>query len=122
MPEQPQLIGPCFHRPLLVGREAGGDEVAGLPVPVDGGDDAVVGAGQRAGAVDDLAEHGVEVEAAADAQDGRRQGGVAFGRVADSPYRFVLFSQGSVLRAPRAPGLPPTDFSPDGFQRVILVT
>ena len=46
-----------------------------LPAFVEGGDSAVSGAGQGAGALDDLVQNGVEVEARADAQDGRAQPG-----------------------------------------------
>ena len=45
---------------------------------VDRGDDAVAGAGQSAGALDDFSKHGVEVERRAYPQDGRVQGGDAF--------------------------------------------
>ena len=58
-PGQPE---PFLHRAVLVGRKAGGDEVAALPIAVDGSDDAVAGAGQRAGTVDDRPD--VEVKSA----------------------------------------------------------
>jgi len=68
---------------MLVGREARGDDLPGLPRFVDG-DEAVARAGERAGAVDDLLQDGVEVEARADAQDGGAEGGDAL------PQRLVL--------------------------------
>ena len=71
--EEPRSVRPRGHHRVHAGGEAGGDEVLRLPGVVDGSDHAVAGAGQRAGAVDDLAQDGLEVEAGADAQDGRRQ-------------------------------------------------
>ena len=76
--EQPRPVGPLDHVPVPLLRQAGGDEVPGLlPGLVDGGDAAVACAGQRAGALDDLLEHRVEVESGADAQAGRAQRGDA---------------------------------------------
>ena len=66
--EQARPVGPLRHGPVLLGGEAGGDEVHGRPGLVDGGDGTVARAGQGAGAFGDLAQHGVEVEAGCDAQ------------------------------------------------------
>ena len=62
-------VRPVRHVPALVRRQAGGDELLDRAAFVDSRDHAVAGAGQRAGAVDDLVQDGVEVEARADAQD-----------------------------------------------------
>ena len=60
----------------------------GLPRLVNGRDPAIAGAGQGAGAFHDLAQHGIEIEARADAQNGRAQLGEA---LAKHPYfRFHL--------------------------------
>ena len=66
-------VRPLRHVPALVRRQAGGDELLDRAGLVDGRDHAVARAGQRAGAVDDLAQDGVEVEARADAQDRRAE-------------------------------------------------
>ena len=71
--EQAQPVGPRDHCRVLAGRQAGADEVLRLSGVVDRRDQAVAGAGQRAGAVDDLPQDGLEVEAGADAQDGCAQ-------------------------------------------------
>ena len=75
--EQARPVGPLRHGPVLLGGEAGGDEVHGRPGLVDGGDGTVARAGQGAGAFGDLAQHGVEVEAGCDAQARRAQPGAA---------------------------------------------
>ena len=77
MPEQPEPVRPRFHRPVFFVREARGDEVAGLPRLVHRGDDAIGRAGERAGALNHLVQHRVEVEARADPQDRRGQRGLA---------------------------------------------
>ena len=58
-------------------REAGSDELLDPPGFVDGGDQAVSGAGQGAAAIDHFLKHGVEIEADADTQDGSAQPGDA---------------------------------------------
>ena len=68
--EQSRAVRPGREPRRRIGREPRGDEVPNLAPFVNGGDDAVAGAGQRAGAVDDLAQHGADVEARVDAQDG----------------------------------------------------
>ena len=73
--EEPRPLRPTHQFPALVGREAGGDEVFGLSCLVDRHDRPEAGAGQDAGAVDDLLEDGIEVKARADAQDGGAQSG-----------------------------------------------
>ena len=85
--EQPRPVGPVQQLPLLVRGQSGGDEVLGLAGGVDGGDRAVAGAGQRAGAVHHLLQDGHHIEARADAQDGRAQSRDAFAQ------RLVLASQ-----------------------------
>ena len=71
--EQPRAVRPLQQAAVLGLAGAAGDEVLGLSVGVDGGDGPVAGAGQRARAVDDLAEQGRQVEAGADAHARRAQ-------------------------------------------------
>ena len=71
--EQAHRVGPGRHLPRLLGGEAGGDVALRQARLVDGGDDAQARPGERAGAVDHLAQHGVEVEARADAEHRRAQ-------------------------------------------------
>ena len=75
--EEPQPVGPGHNAPVLLRGEARGEEVAGLAGIVDGRDPAAAGADQRAGAVENLLQDDVDVEACADAQDGRAQPGDA---------------------------------------------
>ena len=96
MRKEARPVGPGLERPVLVRRQAGGGEVAGPAVRIDGGDGAAVRAGERAGGVDPLLEHGVEVEARADAQDRRAERGRMPASVLP-PCRFVAFGQGAVL-------------------------
>ena len=80
--EQLLSVGPLGQLALLVAAEAGGDELAHLARLVEGGDRAVVRAGQRPGSVERFLQHGSEVEARAGAQDGRAQrGGALAGRL-----------------------------------------
>ena len=53
--EEAHRVRPPDHLPLLVDGESEGDELLRLPGLVDGGDHAVAGAGQGAGAVDVVA-------------------------------------------------------------------
>ena len=76
--EQPRPVGPVDHLLLLGRGEAGGDELLDVPCVVNSRDNPVTGAGEGAGAVDDLLQNGVEVEARTDAQDGGAQPGDAF--------------------------------------------
>ena len=71
MGEQPPLGGPRDRLRVLVGVRPA--VTSGLPGVVDGRDQAVAGAGQLAGAVDNLPQDGLEVGAGADAQDGGAQ-------------------------------------------------
>ena len=75
--EQPAAVGPGEEILLFLGGEAREDEVLGRTGLVDGDDNAAAGAGQPAGALDHLGEHGVEVERGADAQDGGGERGDA---------------------------------------------
>ena len=95
--EQAAAVGPGEERLLFLGREAGEHEVRGRARVVDGGDDAVAGPGEPAGALDDLSEHGVEVERRADAQDGRVEGRGALPQRFDLPPRVVGIHQGSSI-------------------------
>ena len=63
MLEEAHRVRPPDHLPLLVDGESRGDELLRLTGLVDGGDPAVAGAGQGAGAVDGLAQEGADVEA-----------------------------------------------------------
>ena len=107
---------PPRHVPALLVGQAGGDEVLERARPVDGGDHAVARAGQRPGAVDRLAQHGVEVEAGADAQDRRaeRRDALAQRRVlafqpVASVHRSLLLPARAAagFRPAGAPGSPP---------------
>ena len=89
MLEEAHCVGPGLQLPLLVGGEAGGDEVLRPPCFVDGRDRAVAGAGEGAGAVDGLAQDGADVEAGADAQDGAAQAGDALAQRLDFPLPLV---------------------------------
>ena len=95
--EEPHPVGPVQHPLVLLGGEAGGDEVPGPARLVDRRDQAVAGAGERAGALRDLAQDGVEVEARADAQDSRAQGGDPLAQRRDLPVRFVVSLHGFLL-------------------------
>ena len=66
--EQPLPFAPLRHLPVHVRRDAGAEEPLGPAPLVNGRDRPAVGAGQSAGAVDDLLQHGVEIEAPADPQ------------------------------------------------------
>ena len=75
--EEPRPVGPLRQPPVLLLGEARGDEVPGRPRLVDGGDGAEARAGERPGALHHFGEHGLEVEAGADAQARRAQRGEA---------------------------------------------
>ena len=75
--EELRPLGPVDQLLVLLRREAGSDELLGLPGVVDGRDHAVAGADQRAGAVNDFPQHGVDIETCADPQDGRAERGDA---------------------------------------------
>ena len=71
--EESPPVGPLHHLPVLFGRKAGCDEVLDLSLLIDRRDHAQASAGERAGTLDDLLQHGGQVQALADAQDGRAQ-------------------------------------------------
>ena len=91
--EQPRPVGPFPYLAVLVRSEAGRDEVLGLPRVADGRDHTIAGAGQHAGALHDLGQDGVEVEACADAQAGRCQFGDAVPQHLDLLHQFVATLQ-----------------------------
>ena len=71
--EEPRALGPLHDGPVLRLGDARGDEVPWRALLVDGGDGAEARAGQRLRALDDLAEHRLEVEASADPQARRAE-------------------------------------------------
>ena len=75
--EESRPVGPLHHLPARLGRQAGGDEVLDRAPLVERRDHAGAGAGQRAGALDDLLQHGGQLEALADAEHRRAQPGDA---------------------------------------------
>ena len=66
--EELRPVGPLLGLAVLVLAQSRRHEGIGRPRLVDGGDAAAARFGQRAGAIDHLAQHGLEVEARADAQ------------------------------------------------------
>ena len=87
---------------MLVVRQAGGDELLDPPGIVDGGDHCVARASQRTGAVDDLAQDGVEVKARGGAQDRRVELRIALAQRRDLPPRLVGTGQRSIPLRPGA--------------------
>ena len=77
VPEHLLPVGPSLDLAVLLLGHARGDEVLWLARLGDGDDASVLRAVERAGAVDGLAQHGLEVEARADAQQRLAQGGQA---------------------------------------------
>ena len=73
--EQPGPVRPFPHFLVLVGCGAGAEEVTGPGVFVDCRKRTVCGPRQFAGAVDDLAQDRVEIETAADPEDGPAEAG-----------------------------------------------
>ena len=71
--EEPRALGPLHDGPVLRLGDARGDEVLWRARLVDGGDGAEARAGQRLRALDDLAEHRLEVEARADPEARRAE-------------------------------------------------
>ena len=69
--EELRSVGPADDPSAFLDGEAGCDEILGLAGVVDRRDGTVPGPGQRAGALRDLPQNGVEVEAGVDAQDRR---------------------------------------------------
>ena len=72
---------------MLFRSQAGGDEVLELSRLIKGRDPAVAGAGQRAGALHNFTQNGIDIEALADAQTGLAQPGEALSQ------RLDLYSQ-----------------------------
>lgn len=74
MLEQPHAVGAGEEFALFFRRHAREHEAPGRARLADGGDEAVAGTGERAGALHHLDEHRVEVETRADVQDWPRGG------------------------------------------------
>ena len=105
MREELRSVRPLEELAVLLVSEAGGDEVAHLAGVVDGRDDAVARVGEPAGALQHLAEHGVQVERGVDTQDGRAQRGDPFAERRDLQPCFPGLVQRSLLPGPgTAPG------------------
>ena len=96
--EQAQTVRPGEDLPFLVGGEAGEGQIPGQVPLVDGHDDAVAGVGEPAGAVHRLEEHGIEIEACVDSQDG----GDALAQRLDLPFRGIGLRHGFSSFAGRA--------------------
>ena len=79
MLEEFQRIGQIPQTLDHIGGQAGGErkKVFGRPRVVEEGEQAVAGAGERAGGVEDALQDGVEVEAFVDEQAGAAQAGEA---------------------------------------------
>ena len=109
--EDLHVVRPLHDLPFFLGRQAGDNRVFEPTSAVDGGDDGVTGAGQRAGGFSNLAEDGIDVEARADAQDGGGQRGHPFAQGLDLALRFGDLAQWFLLpdpaREPDRPGLRP---------------
>ena len=93
--EQPRPVGPLRKEPVPLVGKTGGDEVAGLPGLVDGRDGAVACVGQPAGALQDPAQHGLEVEARGDVADRLAEPRDALAQGLDLALRFVELAQWS---------------------------
>ena len=91
--EQLRPVGPLGELAVLVGGKAGGDELARLAGLVDGDDEAVARAGEGPRAVGGLLQHGGQVEARAQAQHGRAQGGDALRQDFVLPLELVATLQ-----------------------------
>ena len=102
--EQPRAVGPGVELALLLRREAREHEVERRAGLVDGGDDAPARAGERAGALHDLAQHGVEVEARVDPEHrvGQRRAARPRGFVV-SPVVFRTRHGSSLAESARRP-------------------
>ena len=97
MPEKARRLRPGRELLLLLRRQAGHDELLRPAGFVDGGNEAVARVGQRAGALDHLAQHGLDVKARADAQDGRAEAGDTRTQRLDVRVGLVAFGQVPVL-------------------------
>ena len=98
--EEPRALGPLHDGPVLRLADARGDEVLWRARLVDGGDGAEPRAGQRLRALDDLAEHRLEVEARTDPQARRAERRDALAQRRD----LLARSAGSLTAAPRPGG------------------
>ena len=110
--EQARPVGPLLEQAVRLGGDPGAREVAGRARLVDGRDDAVARAGQRPGAVEDFAQHGLEVEARGDVTDGRAQPRDALVQGRDLAPGVVELGHCSPLPCPR--GDPRTPAGPGG--------
>ena len=97
--EQSGVVGPGVELKLFFGCEAQEHEFPGRAVLVDGGDDAPAGAGERPGALHHLAEHGVEVEARVDLEDGRIERGDARAQRLVLPLQVAGLRHRGLLRS-----------------------
>ena len=100
--EEPEPVGPRSQRSVFLWRESGGDEVEGTVRNGRDVDGAVGDAGERADAIAGLAQHGVEVQARADAQNRRDHGRIATSRAFGLWSRLVEIVQRFLL--PRSIG------------------
>ena len=87
---------------MLLFGESRGDEVLGDAVVVDGGDTAVTGAGEPAGALHDLMQDRVQIEAGADPKHGRNQPGVGALRLLPAGYAAIMITHRMLLHQRRA--------------------
>ena len=92
--EQAGVVGPGDELALFLRFEAREHEIPGRARLVDGGNDAPAGAGERAGAVHYLTQHGVEVETGVDAQDSCIQGCDALAQCLVLPPQIVDLRHG----------------------------
>ena len=106
--EEQHPVGKLGELPGLLGSQPGIEEVLYPPPIVQEGDDAVAGAGQRPGAVQDPLEHGVEVQALVDAQAGLAEAGQPLPQGLVFPGQLICVSHPQDLRSsmdgPRCPG------------------
>lgn len=97
MREQPQPVGKLEKPSVLLGGDSGAREVHGLPRLVHGRDDAVPRAGQRAGALQDLVQDGIEVKTRVDVLNCRTQLGDALAQRLHLPSKVVETGHGASL-------------------------
>ena len=97
MLEQTGVVGPGVELVLFLRRESREHEVERRARFVDGGDDAPAGAGERPRALHHLVEHGVEVEARVDPEDGRVERGAARAQRLVLAPQLVGLGQGATL-------------------------
>ncbi len=102
--EQPCPVGPLGELAVLVRVKAGGDELAHLARLVDGDDEAVARAGELAGAVGGLLQHGGELKAGAKAQHRRAQRGDALAQDLDLALQLLAALQWTLPVGGQRPG------------------